>query len=86
MSVSLCIFYFIMGIADSRRLTTNAGYFMISMIGIVITAVLMYLGIFEGVAQYFAVIAVGVGLTLLIAQIVFRGRSFFSEVYRWIHM
>jgi len=85
-SASLCIFYFVMGIVDSRRLTTNAGYFVISMIGVVITAVLMYLGVFEGIAQYFAVIAVGIGLTLLIAQIVFRGRSFFSEVHRWIHM
>ena len=86
-SASLCVFYFVMGIADSRRLTTHAGYFMISMIGIVATAILMYIGMFEGiVAQYFAVISVGVGLTLLIAQIVFRGRSFFSELYRWIHM
>lgn len=86
-SASLCVFYFVMGIADRRRPTTYAGYFMISIIGIAVTAVLMFLGFFEGtVAQYFAVIAVGVGLTLLIAQIVFRGRSFFSEVYRWIHM
>ncbi len=86
-SASLCVFYFVMGIADSRRLTTHAGYFMVSMIGIVITAILLYLGIFEGiVARYFAVISVGVGLTLLIAQIVFRGRSFFSELHRWIHM
>jgi len=57
------------------------------MVGVAVTAVLMFFNFFDGtVAQYFAVIAVGVGLTLLIAQIVFRGRSFFSEVYRWIHM
>jgi hypothetical protein len=57
------------------------------MIGIAVTAVLMYLGFFEGtVAQYFAVISVGIGLTLLLAQIVFRGRRFFSELHRWIHM
>jgi len=85
-SASLCVFYFVMGIADRRRLTTHAGYFMVSMIGIVITAILMYVGIFEGIAQYFAVLSIGVGLTLLIAQIVFRGRSFFSELHRWIHM
>lgn len=85
-SASLCIFYFVMGIADSRRLTTHTGYFMVSMIGIVLTGTLMYMGIFEGIAQYFAAISVGVGLTLLIAQVIFRGRRFFSEVYRWIHM
>lgn len=85
-SATLCIFYFVMGIVDSRRLTTHAGYFMISMLGIVTTAVLMYMGSFDGVAQYFAAISVGVGLTLLIAQVIFRGRRFFSEIYRWIHM
>lgn len=86
-SASLCVFYFVMGIADTRRLATYAGYFMISVIGIAVTAVLMYLGFFEGtVAQYFAVISVGIGLTLLLAQIVFRGRRFFSELHRWIHM
>lgn len=85
-SASLCIFYFVMGIVDSRRLTTHTGYFMISMLGIAATVVLMYMGCFDGVAQYFAAISVGVGLTLLIAQMIFRGRRFFSEIYRWIHM
>ena len=85
-SASLCVFYFIMDFADRRHTTTHTGYFAISMIGIVITGIMLYLEMFAGVAQYFAVIAVGVGLTLLLAQIVFRGRSFFSELYRWTHM
>ena len=85
-SASLCVFYFVMGIADRRRLTTYAGYFAVSLIGIVITAVLMYLDFFHGVSQYFAAISFGIGLSLLIAQIVFRGKSFFSELHRWLHM
>ncbi len=85
-SASLAVFYFVMGIADRRRLTTYAGYFIISMVGIAITAVLLFLDVFEGISQYFASISVGVGSSLLIAQIIFRGRSFFSEVHRWLHM
>ncbi len=85
-SASLAVFYFVMGIVDRRRLTTHAGYFLISMVGIAITAVMMFLGMFTGVAQYFACISVGVGTSLLIAQIIFRGKSFLSEVYRWLHL
>ncbi len=85
-SASLAVFYFIMGIADRRRLTAYAAYFMISMIGIVITGIMMFLEMFEGVAQYIAAVSLVVGLSLLIAQIVFRGKLFASELHRWLHM
>ena len=85
-SVGLVIFYFVMGIADRSRYTTYTGYFMISEIGIVVCFILNLLGVFCGIAEYFAVMAVSVGLLLFLAQVVFRGKGFFSELHRWLHL
>jgi len=85
-SAALVIFYFVMGIADRSRLTTYTGYFMISEIGIIVCFILNLLGVFYGVAEYFAVMAVAVGLLLFLAQVVFRGKGFFSELHRWLHL
>lgn len=85
-SAALVTFYFIMGIADKSRLTAYSGYFMISEIGIVVCAVLAFIGVFEGIAEYFGVLAVGVGVSLFLAQLIFRGRRFLSELHRWLHL
>ena len=86
LSGAIVVFFFVMGIADKSRLSSYAGYFMIGEVGIVITAVMLLLNRMEGVARYFGAIAVGVGVILLLAQVVFRGKAFASELYRWIHM
>jgi len=86
MSGAIVVFFFVMGIVDRSRLSSYAGYFMIGELGIVITIIMFLLDRLEGVARYFGAIAVGVGIILLLAQIVFRGKAFASELYRWIHM
>ncbi len=85
-SAALVLFYFIMGIVDKRRLTAYVGYLVLSEIGIAATTVLLFIGVFDGISIYFAALSVAVGLTLLIAQMIFRGKSFFSELYRWLHI
>lgn len=85
-SAGLTAFYFIMGIADKSRLTAYAGYFMISEIGILVCAILGFLHFFHGIAEYFAVLAVGLGIMLLLAQVIFRGKRFLSELHRWLHL
>lgn len=85
-SAALVLFYFIMGIADKSRLTAYVGYFMISEIGIVVCAVLGFLDVFDGIAEYFSVLSVGVGVTLFLAQLIFRGKRFLSELHRWLHL
>jgi hypothetical protein len=75
-----------MGIVDRSRRSSYTGYFIIGEVGIVITTVMLLMNRMEGVARYFGAIAVGVGVILLLAQIVFRGKAFASELYRWIHM
>ena len=83
---ALCIFYFVMGIVDTKRLSTYVPYFITSELALLFCAILLFCGLMEGVARYFTVISLGIGLTLLIAQIVFRGKTFASELYRWLHM
>ena len=86
MSCALVVFFFVMGIVDRSRRSSYAGYFMIGEVGIVITVILLLLEHMEGVARYFGAICVGIGVILLLAQIVFRGKAFASEIYRWLHM
>ncbi len=86
MSGALVVFFFVMGIVDRSRRSSYTGYFIIGEVGIVITTVMLLMNRMEGVARYFGAIAVGVGVILLLAQIVFRGKTFASELYRWIHM
>ena len=75
-----------MGIADSRRLTTYTGYFLITLIGAAAVAVLYFTGNMPGLYSYFAVISMSVCALLLAAQIVFRGKQFLSELQRWAHV
>lgn len=85
-SLALAVFFCVMGIADRNRLTVYADFFLISELGIAACAVLMFAGVYDGIGRYFAVSAVGAGVLLLIAQIVFRTRAFASEVHRWSHL
>lgn len=85
-SAALVVFYFIMGIVDRSRRSTYVGYLVISEIGIIISAILLFTDTLCGVARYVSGISVGVGAALLIAQMIFRGKSFFSELYRWLHI
>ena len=85
-SAALVIFYFVMGIVDKSRLSAYVGYLVISELGIIISAILLFTDSVTGVARYITAISVGLGVILLVAQIVFRGKSFFSELYRWLHI
>jgi hypothetical protein len=85
-SAALVVFYFVMGIADRTRRSTYVAYLVLSEIGIIVSAVLLFTDTLCGVSRYISGISVGVGAALLIAQMIFRGKSFFSELYRWLHM
>ncbi|MBQ3957003.1 MAG: hypothetical protein II680_14030, partial [Clostridia bacterium] len=82
----LAVFYFVMGIADSRRMGTYAGYFAVTLIGTAAVAVLYFTGHMTGLYRHFAVISMSVSGLLLAAQIVFRGKHFLSELERWMHV
>jgi len=85
-SAALVVFYFVMGIVDRNRRSAYVGYLVISETGIIISSVLLFTDTLSGVSRYVSGISVGVGAALLIAQMIFRGKSFFSELYRWLHI
>jgi hypothetical protein len=85
-SAALAIFYFVMGIADSSRLGTYAGYFLVTLIGTAAVAVLYFTGKTTGLAAHFAVLSMTVSGLLLLAQLIFRGKHFLSELERWFHL
>ena len=75
-----------MGIADSRRLGTYAGYFLIALVGTAAVAVLYFTGKMTGLHAHFALYSMTVSVLLLLAQVVFRGKHFLSELQRWAHL
>ena len=86
LSAGLAVFYFVMGIVDSRRLGTYAGYFLITLCGTAVVAVLYFTGKMTGLHAHFAMLSMTVSVLLLLAQVVFRGRHFLSELQRWAHL
>ena len=86
LSALLALNYFIMGIADRRRLSTFTGYFIISLVGTAAVAILYFTGHMTGLYAHFAVISMTVSGILLLSQVVFRGKYFLSELSRWLHL
>lgn len=84
MSGALSIFYFVLSLVDRKNSSTYGIYFLLSMIGAVLTTILYFCGVITVPA--FAVISVGVAVCLLCFQLLFRWRSFSSELFRRFHV
>lgn len=84
MSGALSTFYFVLSLVDRKNSSTYGIYFLLSMIGTVLTLILYLIGIITVPA--FAVISVGVSIGLLCFQLLFRWRSFSSELFRRFHV
>lgn len=77
-------FYFAMSYIDRSKNTQYNIYFIISLIGTLISIVLWSTG--AAADTPFVTISIGVGISLLIAQLIFRGKSFLSELHRRFHV
>ena len=86
LSAALAVFYFVMGIVDRNRPGTYAGYFLVSLCGTAAVAVLYFTGKMTGLSAHFALISMLISVLLLLAQLVFRGRHFLSELQRFAHL
>lgn len=84
MSGALSIFYFVLALVDRKNSSTYGIYFLLSMIGNVLTTILYFCGVITVPA--FAVISVGISIGLLCFQLLFRWRSFSSELFRRFHV
>lgn len=81
---ALNAFYFVMSFVDRVKNTQYNIYFVISLIGTAATLVLLLCGVVE--AKPFVSIPIGAGVSLLIAQLIFRGKNFLSELHRRFHV
>lgn len=78
------VFYFVMSYVDRSKNTQYNIYFIMSLIGTLISVILWLTG--AATPTPFVTIPIGVGISLLIAQLIFRGRSFLSELHRRFHV
>ncbi len=84
MSGSLTTFYFVLSLVDRRNSSTYGIYFLMSMTGTMLTFCLFICDIIY--VRPFAVISVGISVGLLCFQLVFRWRSFSSELSSRFHV
>ena len=84
MSSSLTTFYFVLSLVDRRNSSTYGIYFLLSMIGAMLTFALYICDVIY--ARAFAVISVAVSVGLLCFQLLFRWRSFSSELSSRFHV
>ncbi len=84
MSSSLTTFYFVLSIADRKNASTYGIYFLMSMVGPLLTSILYLTGVIY--VRYFAVIGTAVCIGLLCFQLIFRWKSFSSELTSRFHL
>ncbi len=84
MSSSLPTFYFVLSLVDRRNASTYGIYFLLSMIGTLLTFILYLCDVIY--VRPFAVISIGVSVGLLCFQLIFRWRSFSSELSSRFHV
>ncbi len=78
------VFYFVMSFVDRSKNTRYNIYFVMSLFGTLITMILLLTGAADPTP--FVTIPVAVGICLLIAQLIFRGKQFVSELHRRFHV
>lgn len=81
---ALNVFYFVMSYVDRSKNTQYNIYFFISLGGTLISVVLLLTG--AAASTPFITISIGVGASLLFAQLIFRGGRFVSELHRRFHV
>lgn len=82
--VVLNAFYFILGLADREHQTDYGIYFLITITGTILVLVLLLAGVILN--RKLALITTGIGIILLLAEIIFYGRPFFAELSRRLHV
>lgn len=78
------VFYFVMSFVDRSKNTQYNIYFVMSLLGTLATLILCLTG--AAAPTPFVTIPIGVGISLLIAQFIFKEKSFLSELHRRFHV
>lgn len=80
----LNVFYFVLGLADREHQTDYGIYFLITIIGTLAVILLMLTGAIANPKP--ALVTAGIGIILLLAEVIFFGRPFFAELSRRLHL
>ncbi len=84
MSSSLTIFYFVLSLADRKNASTYGIYFLMSMVGPLLTSILYLTGVIY--VRYFAVFGTAICVGIFFFQLIFRWKSFSSELTSRFHL
>ena len=82
--VSLNVLYFVLGMADQTRKMDYGIYFLISVIGTAIVGLFLLTGLIAN--PKLPSVTVSIGIILLLAEIIFAGKTFREELVRRLHI
>ncbi len=78
------LLYFVLGFADSKHQTDYGIYFLITILGTLLVIVLAWTGVMHN--TILVTITTGIGVLLLLAKVVFQGKTFLAELSRRLHV
>lgn len=82
--VGMNLLYFILGFVDRKHQTDYGIYFLLTIIATVFVVILVCVGVMHN--TMLVTVTTGIGVLLLIAKIIFQGKTFLSELSRRLHV
>ena len=82
--VGMNLLYFILGFVDRKHQTDYGIYFLLTIIATVLVVILVCVGVMHN--TMLVTVTTGIGVLLLIAKIIFQGKTFLSELSRRLHV
>ena len=82
--VVMNLLYFILGFVDRKHQTDYGIYFLLTIMATVLVVILVCVGVMHN--TMLVTVTTGIGVLLLIAKIIFQGKTFLSELSRRLHV
>ena len=82
--VGMNLLYFILGFVDRKHQTDYGIYFLLTIMATVLVVILVCVGVMHN--TMLVTVTTGIGVLLLIAKIIFQGKTFLSELSRRLHV
>lgn len=82
--VGMNLLYFILGFVDRKHQTDYGIYFLLTIIATVLVVILVCVGVMHN--TMLVTVTTGIGVLLLLAKIIFQGKTFLSELSRRLHV
>ena len=82
--VGMNLLYFVLGFVDRKHQTDYEIYFLLTIIATVLVVILVCVGVMHN--TMLVTVTTGIGVLLLLAKIIFQGKTFLSELSRRLHV